>query len=132
MSGDSPVESYRDACNALQDIQESDEEPGYLQRIRAHMLVLQSCFERLRQAAADTEDPAVWHALGNACNSRMGTERDPEQAIKWLQRAAEAGHAPAMVSLRFASSVQSRPLTPPPRSNGSAKQPNGTTAAWSG
>ena len=99
MNGTSPAEAYRDACNLLQDIQESYEKPGYLKRIRAHMLVLQSCFERLREAAADSEDPAVWHALGNAYNSRMGTERDPDQALKWLRRAAEAGHAPAMVSL---------------------------------
>ena len=63
------------------------------------MLVLQSCFERLRQAATESQDPAVWHALGNAYNTRMGTARDPEQAIKWLRRAADAGYAPAMVSL---------------------------------
>jgi hypothetical protein len=99
MSEKSPVEEYREACSQLEDIQESYEEPGCLKRLRAHMLILQSCFERLRQAAVDSPDPAVWHALGNAYNSRMGTQRDPEQAIKWLQRAAEAGHAPAMVSL---------------------------------
>src|SRR5512142_931927 len=99
MTEQSPLEAYREACETLQDIQESYEEPGYVQRIRAHMLVLQSCFERLRQAATESQDPALWHALGNAYNTRMGTERDPEQAIKWLRRAADAGHAPAMVSL---------------------------------
>ena len=99
MTEQSPVQAYRAACDQLQEIQESYEDPGYLNRIRAHMLVLQSCFQRLRQAAETSEDPALWHALGNAYNTRMGTERDPEQAMKWLRRAADAGHAPAMVSL---------------------------------
>ena len=114
MTEQSPVQAYRDACNTLQDIQESYEEPGYLERIRAQMLFLQSCFQRLRQAAADSEDPAVWHALGNAYNTRMGTERDPEQAIKWLRRAAEAGYAPAMVSLGL------RLLNPKPSADAAA------------
>jgi len=110
----SPVQAYRDACNTLQEIQESYDEPRYLKRVRAHMLVLQSCFEHLRQAANDSEDPAVWHALGNAYNTRMGTERDPEQGIKWLRRAADVGYAPAMVSLGL------RLLNPKPSADAAA------------
>ena len=99
MSQQSPVQAYREACDRLRDIQESYDETGYVKRIRAQMLVLQTCFERLRQAGTDSEDPIVWHALGNAYNNGMGTKRDREEAIKWLQRGADAGYAPAMVSL---------------------------------
>jgi TPR repeat protein len=99
MAEQSPVEAYRGACSQLREIQESYEEPRYLERIRKHLLVLQSSFERLRQASANSKDPAVWHALGNAYSSGMGMSRDREQSIKWLQQAADAGHTPAMVDL---------------------------------
>jgi TPR repeat protein len=98
MSEKSPVEEYRDACNLFQDIQDSYEEPNYLKRLRAQDLVLQSCFQRLLQAAA-SQDPTIWHTLGQAFNNGRGTKRDAAEAIRWFQRAADAGHAPAMVSL---------------------------------
>jgi uncharacterized protein len=101
MNETSPVEAYLDACNVYREIQESYDGPGLLKRLRAHAVVLQSCFQRLRQAAEDSGDPAVWHTLGRAYANGGGTTRDKAEAIRWFQRAAEAGHAPAMDSLAF-------------------------------
>lgn len=55
-------------------------------------------FARL-MAAAETNDPEVWHALGDAFSNARGTEHDREAARRWYQRAADAGHARAMVRL---------------------------------
>jgi TPR repeat protein len=59
---------------------------------------MRSIVQRLREEA-DSHNPGVWHALGNACANGSGTVRDVDEAIRWYQRAAEAGYPPAMVSL---------------------------------
>ena len=62
MSEQSPGQPLRDACNTLQEIQKSCEEPGNLERIRTHMLVLQSCVQRTDRKSL-LERP---HVLGAA------------------------------------------------------------------
>jgi len=47
----------------------------------------------------DTNNPEIWHALGDAFWSGRGIERDVEQAEEWFRKAALAGHGPSMVSL---------------------------------
>ncbi len=98
MSDKSPLEEYCDACDLFEEIQDSYEGPTLQRRLRAQKVVLQSCFQRLLETA-ESRDPAVWHALGSAFNNGRGTTRDVAQAVRWFQRAAEAGHPPAMVDL---------------------------------
>lgn len=98
MSEQTPLAAYLGACAAFQEIQDSHEDPAYLKRLRAQRLVVQACFKRLLEAAEAT-NPEVWHALGRAYSSGRGTVVDRSESIRWYRRAAEAGHAPAMVSL---------------------------------
>lgn len=57
-----------------------------------------NCYKSLMEAA-ETNDPEVWFALGDACQMARGTSKDTVAAVRWYQRAAEAGHTKAMVSL---------------------------------
>ena len=50
-----------------------------------------SCFNSLMEIA-ETSDAEVWHALGECFNGGRGTEVDREEAMRWFERAAEAGH----------------------------------------
>jgi TPR repeat protein len=94
----SPAEAYLDACKLYWEIQSCYDDPAHLANSQAQLVVLQSCFQRLLRAS-DSQDSELWYALGCAFGSRLGTERDPEEAIRWLRKAAEAGHTGAMVSL---------------------------------
>lgn len=93
-----PVDAFISACRALEEIQDSYDDPNYRERLLAQARVLESCFQRLLKAA-EAEDPIVWHALGNAFNTGRGTKRDRATAIRWYQKAADAGFSPAMVNL---------------------------------
>jgi TPR repeat protein len=44
--------------------------------------------------------PDAEFSLGLAYAEGRGVERDPQQALGWLQRAARRGHAPAMEYVR--------------------------------
>lgn len=48
---------------------------------------------------ADSADPEIWHALGNAFQSGHSVERDRDRAKKWFLKGAAAGHSPSMVRL---------------------------------
>ncbi len=99
MNDQSPVAAYLDACKNYHEIQEYESEtPSFLKKLRAQQVVLQSCVQHLL-AAADSQDPEVWRAIGAAFNTGLGAPRNADEAIRWFQRAAEAGYAPAMVSL---------------------------------
>jgi TPR repeat protein len=47
----------------------------------------------------DTNDPEIWHALGDAFKGGRGIERDLEQAEKWFRKSAATGHVRSMVCL---------------------------------
>ncbi len=47
----------------------------------------------------ETNNPDIWHALGDAFQGGRGTERHLAQAEEWFRKAAEAGHVRAMDSL---------------------------------
>jgi TPR repeat protein len=46
--------------------------------------------------SAESGDPEIWYALGDAYNSGWGTKRDREEGKRWYRRAAMAGHARSM------------------------------------
>jgi uncharacterized protein len=58
---------------------------------------------------AESGDPEVWHALGDAFNYGRGTQPDKEAGILWFRRAADAGHAKSMVSLGLCLQRQETP-----------------------
>ena len=98
MKDETPVEAHWRFCarylelGSVADVHE---------RIRETLALFEEwkgVFARL-MAAAETNDAEVWHALGDACDLARGTERDREAARRWYQRAADAGHAKAMVRL---------------------------------
>ena len=47
----------------------------------------------------DTNEPEVWHALGDAFQGGRGIEKDVEQAEKYYRMASEAGHVRSMTRL---------------------------------
>jgi len=47
----------------------------------------------------ETNDPEIWHALGDTFQAGHGIERDVERAEEWFRKAAENGRARSMVSL---------------------------------
>ena len=49
--------------------------------------------------AADPGDPDIWFALGHGYANGWGTSRDILHSAAWFRRAADAGHAEAMVRL---------------------------------
>jgi TPR repeat protein len=99
--GQSPaLKAYREAWDVLEQIQDFCEEPSSYRKLKAHRLVLQSCFHRLLKEA-DSQGPVVWHAVGQGYNSGRGTGRDSAQAVIWFERAAGADYVPAMLALAF-------------------------------
>jgi TPR repeat protein len=99
MSDASPAEEYWAACKIYGTIELlSHESPTRLQDLRAQQSVLRFCVQRLAEEA-NSHNPAVWHALGNALETGKGVAQDRAEALCWYQQAAEAGHLPAMVSL---------------------------------
>jgi len=98
MNANSPLETYLAAFKAYGEIQDCWDDPGWAQSVRAQLSVLEKSFRDLLNVAEST-DPAIWHAIGTGFRSGLGTKRDRAEAIRWFQRAAEAGHAPAMLSL---------------------------------
>jgi TPR repeat protein len=98
MNEKSPVTAYFDACKLQLEIQEIDDFSEQLKRMRALRAIWQTCIQQLL-AVADSPDPQVWYALGDAFSSGRGTQFDRPEAIRWFQRAAEVGHLRAMFSL---------------------------------
>ncbi len=98
MDDQSQVDAYLEAFKHYQEVQDDYDNPVFLKQLRAQAMVLERCFQSLLQAAG-SEQPAVWHAIGTAYNIGRGTKRDKAEAMRWFQRAAEAGFAPAMLNL---------------------------------
>jgi uncharacterized protein len=98
MADKSQLEAYKDALNLYQEAQDDYDDPSHLKKFQAQRAVLETRFQNLLNVA-ELQDPETWHAIGNAFSTGRGTSRDKAEAIRWLQRAAEAGSAPAMVSL---------------------------------
>ncbi len=47
----------------------------------------------------ETNDPEIWHALGDAFKAGRGIERDLEQAEQWFRKSAGTGHSGSMAKL---------------------------------
>ncbi|MES2442916.1 MAG: tetratricopeptide repeat protein [Pseudomonadota bacterium] len=50
-------------------------------------------------ASSGSESPAVWRARGRAFSKGEGVARNPQQALLWTRKAAEAGNAEAQYDL---------------------------------
>lgn len=98
MADPSPVDAYLEAFNYYTEVQDDYDAPQFLKTVRAQMKVLETCFQNLIKDA-ESGQPLIWHTIGTAYNTGRGTKRDKTEAIRWFQRAAEAGFAPAMINL---------------------------------
>lgn len=107
MKDQSPVEAHRAFCARYLEIQDVKDVHERIEQNRALFEAWKGVFARL-MAAAETNDPEVWHALGDAFSNARGTERDREAARRWYQRAADAGHADAMVRLAMIYQMDAR------------------------
>lgn len=47
----------------------------------------------------ETNDPQIWHVLGDAFQNGHGIDRDLEQAEQWFRKSAETGHVRSMFRL---------------------------------
>ncbi len=92
------VTAYLEAYNKYWDIRDDYDMPEHFKHLRALLADMQVCLQNLL-AVAEPGDPEIWHTIGKAYRSGMGTKRDRAAAIQWFQKAAEAGYYPAMVQL---------------------------------
>jgi TPR repeat protein len=109
MNMDSPVIAYQNACKLYFEIQALPNVSERAKRTVELNAIFHSCFQKLMEAV-DSEDPEVWYAIGQSCQTGRGVTRDREAGKKWFLRAAEAGHTGAMVSL---GAHYDHPQTPP-------------------
>jgi TPR repeat protein len=98
MSVESAIDSYLAAWKKFEDAADFFDETDYRKKLQAAAQTLQLCFQELLQFS-DYNQPALWHVIGTGFNIGRGVKRDRPEAIRWFQRAAESGHAPAMVNL---------------------------------
>jgi hypothetical protein len=98
MSASFYVLSYRNAIRRLFGELSDLEPPEWLEeRTKINEALRWSVAGMLTQA--DSNDPEIWHALGDALQGGHGIARDAEQAETLFMKAANAGYAPAMVRL---------------------------------
>lgn len=109
MDNQSPVDAYCEAFQKYSELQDDYDDPAFLKQLRAHAAVLETRFQHLLHAA-EPGLPLVWHTIGTAYNTGRGIKRDKAEAIRWFQRAAEAGFAPAMVNLGLCLQLPAPPL----------------------
>ncbi len=98
MNAAAAIKKYIDACNSYQDAIDSFEEPNYRQKLKEEEVRLRASFQALMNLAG-LNQPTIWHSIGSGFNTGRGVTRDKQEAIRWFQRAADAGHAPAMINL---------------------------------
>jgi TPR repeat protein len=98
MKDDSPVIAYDKACKLYLEIHAIKDPAEYTKRTRELNALFKVYFQKLWEGA-NAQDPDVWCALGSAFDLGRGVKRNIEEAIRWYQRAAEAGHTKAMVNL---------------------------------
>jgi TPR repeat protein len=79
----------------VQSLTRGSEQIEWMSRLHA---AWEMCFHSLMKAA-DSPNREIWYALGDAFCTGRGTQRDRSEAIKWFQRAAEAGHTRGMARL---------------------------------
>jgi len=110
MDAASPLETYREICDRFlraQGIEDLQKWMDYSRELQAQWI---SCFPRLLDLA-ETGDPEVWYALGDAFGNGRGTERNRDEATRYLRRAAEVGHARSMVRLGALLHLPDTPAT---------------------
>ena len=98
MNSEPPISAYERACRRYLEVQAVKD---VHERIRQSLEFQTECaavFARLL-ADADSSDPAVWFALGDAYSRGWGTKDERGQARVWFQQAADAGHTRSMVRL---------------------------------
>ena len=92
------IDKYIAARDTFQDVVDLFDEPDYPAKVKVQGRKLEKCFQELLQFA-ESNSPAVWHTIGTGFNTGRGIKRSRPEAMRWFQRAAEAGHTPAMVNL---------------------------------
>lgn len=98
MNVTSPTAAYFEACKRYLIVQAVEELSERVRQMQELSREWERCFHSLMKVA-ESGDSEVWYALGNACEMARGTLKDHTAALRWYQRAAEAGHSKAMVSL---------------------------------
>ena len=98
MTADASLKAYWEACKSFLQTYEIDdfhERAELMRKVQARWAL---CFGRLMDVA-EVADAEVWHAIGDAFNNGRGTERNRDEARRWFERGAEAGHTRSMVRL---------------------------------
>lgn len=98
MNSETTLADYERACRRYLELQAVEDVHERIRQSREYQIECEAIFARLR-AHADSFDPAVWFALGDAYSRWWGTKEQKGQARSWFQKAADAGHPRAMVRL---------------------------------
>ncbi len=101
MNSGSAIDRYRAVCKTYQDAVDSYDEPDYRKKVQSETQKIHGHVFKNYSRCAESNDPALWHVIGIGFNmSRGSKEHDETRGLALrFQRAAEAGHAPAMVNL---------------------------------
>ncbi|MFZ4595354.1 MAG: tetratricopeptide repeat protein [Verrucomicrobiaceae bacterium] len=98
MNSETPIAAYERACRRyleLHGVQDVHERIRRTLELKAEFAAAFACL----QANADSSDPAVWFALGDAYSKGWGTTADRDLALMWFRRAVDVGHSRSMVRL---------------------------------
>ncbi len=98
MNSETTLAAYQRACRRYLELQAVEDVHERIRQRREYQIECEAIFARLR-ADADSSDPAVWFALGDAYSRGWGTKDEEEQTRAWFRKAADAGHTRAMVRL---------------------------------
>lgn len=98
MNSETTLAAYERACRRYLELQAVEDVPERIRQSREYQIECEAIFARLR-AEAESPDPAVWFALGDAYSRGWGTKEQRGQAMEWYRRAADAGHTRSMVRI---------------------------------
>jgi hypothetical protein len=98
MNSETSITAYERARRRYLEVHGIEDIHERIRQIREYQTECEAILARLR-ADADSSDPAIWFALGDAYSRGWGTKEERGQAQAWFQKAADAGHTEAMVSL---------------------------------
>jgi TPR repeat protein len=98
MNSETSITAYERARSRYLEVHGIEDIHERIRQIREYHTECEAIFARLL-ADADSSDPAIWFALGDAYSRGWGTKEKRGHAQAWFQKAADAGHTGAMVSL---------------------------------
>jgi TPR repeat protein len=98
MNAETTLAAYERACRRYLELQSIQDWYERIRQNKEYQIECQAILARLC-AEAESSDPEIWFALGDAYSKSWGSIEDRDEGRKWFLKAAGAGHTKAMVRL---------------------------------